>query len=101
MNSSVKFFDPIVSVVEAFAGLRWICLLTAASSRGAGVALSESPDPPQPATARASRSGAATRRSTRRLSRARQTASAGAPRLLGKAGLLEVALGGLRGLLLV
>ena len=39
MNSSVKFFDPIVSVVDAFAGLRWICLAPAASLGVAGVGL--------------------------------------------------------------
>src|SRR3954470_1280967 len=77
-------------------------LTAAGSSRGGGLESELPPEPPQPATTTASRSGAATRGSIRpRLSRARQTAGTGARRLLGEAGLLEVALGGLRGLLLV
>ena len=34
MNSSVKFLDPIVSVFDAFAGLRLISLTVAGSWRG-------------------------------------------------------------------
>ena len=64
--------------------------------------LADRPSRRSPVRARASRSGAAARASMRpRLSRARQTAGAGVRRLLDEAGLLEVALGHLRGLLLV
>src|SRR3954452_3776618 len=102
MNSSVKFLEATVSVVFPFAAVRWMSLAAAGSSRGGGLESELPPEPPQPATTTASRSGAATRGSIRpRLSRARQTAGTGARRLLGEAGLLEVALGGRRGLLLV
>ena len=39
MNSSVKFFEPIVSVVAAFAGLRWISFEVAAAGCSAFVGL--------------------------------------------------------------
>src|SRR5689334_3808677 len=79
MNSSVKFFDPIVSVVDALAGLRRISFGAGAAD---GVALEDSvdssPPPPHPASNRTSTTGAATRRSMRaRLSPARQTAGRG------------------------
>src|SRR3954449_227882 len=94
MNSSVKFFDPIVSVVDALAGSRRI-------SFGAGAADGEafedsgdsSPPPPQPASNRTSTRGAAARRSMRaRLSRpppprtGRPTGPAGGGGGLGAAG---------------
>src|SRR3954453_5799550 len=102
MTSSVKFLEATVSVVFPFAAVRWMSLAAAGSSRGGGLESELPPEPPQPATTTARRSGAATRGSIRpRLSRARQTAGTGARRLLGEAGLLEVALGGLGGLLLV
>src|SRR3954453_23400452 len=79
MNSSVKFFDPIVSVVDALARLGQISFGAGAVE---GVALEDSvdssPPPPHPASNRTSTRGAATRRSMRaRLSRAHQTAGAG------------------------
>ena len=65
MNSSVKFFDPIVSVVDAFAGLARISFDVAAAGWSAfwGSAGSSSP-PPQPASSnRTSTKGAAAERS--------------------------------------
>src|SRR3954471_290236 len=63
MNSSVKFFDPIVSVVDALAALRRISFGAGAVD---GVALEDSvdssPPPPHPASNRTSTMGAATRR---------------------------------------
>jgi hypothetical protein len=75
MNSSVKFFDPIVSLFDRFAGLRWISFDVAAM--GSSVfddSAGSSPLPPQAARNRHKTMGAAARRSMRaRLSPARQT----------------------------
>src|SRR3954467_3066083 len=80
MNSSVKFLDPIVSVVDALAALRRISFGAGALD---GVPLEDSvdssPPPPHPARRkRTSTTGAATRRCMRaRLSLARQTTGEG------------------------
>src|SRR3954464_4356449 len=99
MNSSVKFLEATMSVVFPFAAVRWMSLAAAGSSRGGGFESELPPEPPQPATTTAASRGAAGGSRRPRLSRARQTASAGAAGLLDETGLLEVALGRLLGLL--
>src|SRR4051794_34698248 len=97
MNSSVKFLEATVSVVPALAGLRVMTLAAAGSSRATGVESGLPPEPPQAprAMARTSRRGAAARGSMRPAIIPRPPdGERGTRRLLGEAGLFEVALGG-------
>ena len=64
MNSSVKFFDPMVSVVAAFAGLLRISFDLAAGCSVFWDSAGSSSPPPQPASSnRTSTKGAAAERS--------------------------------------